>query len=302
MRLVVTIFDHCAAYQDRQGSGAFISKSAISGDDLASLDTYTGLPYELEQEIIARYHQLDQRLQLPKDIWQDLSTPSSFDSAEDNHDNQSDSRSRCLNASAAEFKPGEGTQVIPAPRKKARGISEIIQPVFSPLRSLDWRFGFIEVDYLEAPVRMSYQQSAWPPLRSPMSQSSTLELPAIFEKRARSNTQDAEVNVRGDSARPKSRGAGTLDLGFGVIHLYNDASELEELESESKSVSQQKKRNTTQTNGAGSAEKHSAGGGTMVAILGVPSNWTTADFLAFIGESVDSLQQMRIMRWGANFS
>lgn len=295
MRLVVNIFDHRTAYTTRKRDGAFVSKSAVSGADLASLDTYTGLPYELEQEILARYHDLERRTKLPSDIWQDLSDEESFSSvaSEDEH-HAHQPQSGSLNAQAAEFTPGQQSQA--QLRKKSIGISQTIQPVFSPIRSLDWRFGFIEVDYLESPVRMNYRQQHPTQMgnaRSPMSPSRTLELPAIFEMRSRSNSRAIDEEPPDEAARsPRSPGGGTLDLGFGVIHLYKDHSDEQDVEAKSDGGRHSKAASSSSPNG----QKQASGAGSMVAILGVPSNWSTADFLAFIDDSVDSLHQMRIMR------
>lgn len=295
MRLVISIFDHCSAYRNRQDSRAFVSNSAVAGYDLASLDTYTGLPYELELAIVERYHDLRNPVKLPPDIWQDLSKPDSFLPASTCLSHDQDQRSHTLNANAASFTPGQ--DIAP---KKNRGISETIQPVFAPLRSLDWRFGHIQIDYLEAPVRMTYQQQ-YPPqggtVRSPMSPSRTLELPAIFEMRKRSNTDEVKDKPP-DEARssPGTAGSGTLDLGFGVIHLYKDP-----LDGQEKTTDEGKKsekiegaKKVIDSTSASDTTKPDAG--TMVAILGVPSNWSTADLLTFIDDSVDSLHQMRIMR------
>lgn len=296
MRLVISLFDHQAAYNERQESGAFISKSAVAGQDLVSLDTYTGLPYELEQAILARYEDLERQIKLPEDIWQDLSKPDRFQLTSAARTADKGSLSSSLNAQAVEFTPGQSS-----PRKKSRGISETIHPVFAPLRSLDWRFGFIEVDYLEAPVRMNYQQQ-YPPhagihARSPLSPSRTLELPAIFEKRSRSNTHDPKEEPPDEPRSKQSPGAGTLDLGFGVIHLYKDAFDIEsEKEGNHASQAGNSRRARSSSDSGLNDYPATSDAGSMVAILGVPSNWSTADFLAFIDDSVDALQQMRIMR------
>lgn len=297
MRLVISLFDHQAAYQERQESGAFISKSAVAGLDLVSLDTYTGLPHELEQAILARYLDLRRQIKLPSDIWQDLSKTDSFQLASASSTADKGRRSSSLNAEAVEFTPGQSL-----PRKKSRGISETIQPVFAPLRSLDWRFGFIEVDYLEAPVKMNHQKQYPPHLvnhsRSPLSPSRTLELPAIFEKRSRSNTHDPQEEPPDETGAKQSPGAGTLDLGFGVIHLYKDSSDNEGDEDGKESkYAGNSKDSRSYTDSASNVDAATSDTGTMVAILGVPSNWSTADLLAFMDDSVDALQQMRIMRY-----
>lgn len=303
MRLVVNIFDYRTAYIKRKESGAFISKSAVSGQDLASLDTYTGLPHELEQEILARYHDLERRVRLPSDIWQDLNNPDSFTAAladreavAEDHEGRS---SKSLNAQAAEFTPGQTSS-----RKKSRGISETIRPVFTPLRSLDWRFGFIEVDYLESPVKMNHQLQHPPQYgnaRSPLSPSRTLELPAIFEMRARSNSHDpSDAKVAERLKTPPSPGAGTLDLGFGVIHLYRDHLDTDDSEEAKASHTESSHHVRRSSNSIVNGEDRKSDEGSMVAILGVPCNWTTADLLAFIDNSVDSVHQMRIMRYVAS--
>lgn len=274
MRLVISIFDHPSAYASRCQSGEYISKAAVDGHDLSSLDTYTGLPYELEQELLTRYHTLSKPLRLPSDIWSDLSKPDDFPRVSGSNNS---SRPQ-LNAQATEFRPGTSPTL-----SKKQLVHETIRPVFAPNRTVEWRFGLIQCDYLEAPVDMSF--------KSPVPYSKTLELPAIFEKRARSGSaQDAAFRVKQDNLDPpNSSNAGTVDLGYGIMHLYKDDDE-EPLQI----VRRGRSKTSTNEKDAANIDDQA---GRMVAILAVPSNWATADFLQFIASSVVSIEQMRIMRF-----
>lgn len=276
MRLVISIFDHPAAYASRQGSGEYVSKAAVEGHDLSSLDTYTGLPYELEQELLTRYHTLKKPIRLPGDIWADLSKVDDFPIVTVCNQNSKQQ----LSAHAAEFRPG----VSPSPTlSRKQLVHETIRPVFAPNRTVEWRFGLIQCDYLEAPVDMSF--------KSPVPYSKTLELPAIFEKRARSNSARDALRQSNDvqaTDAPHSSSAGTVDLGYGIMHLYKDDEE-EPLQivrrGRAKTVAARKEKDEADPDA-----------GRMVAILAVPANWATSDFLQFIASSVVSVEQMRIMR------
>ena len=276
MRLVISVFDHPDAYAHRKAAGEYVSKSAVEGHDLSSLDTYTGLPYELEQELLIRYHTLNKSIRLPKDIWSDLSKPEEFPLVQDN----SQSSNTKLKATAAEFKPGDSRTITSGSSTRKQHVHETIRPVFAPNRTVEWRFGLIQCDYLEAPLDMSF--------KSPVPYSKTLELPAIFEKRARSNSaKDAAEARESELEAVNSSNAGTVDLGYGIMHLYKD---------EHEEPLQVVKRGRAKSLGKPEAQKADSEAGRMVAILAVPSNWATADFLQFIASSVVSIEQMRIMR------
>jgi hypothetical protein len=268
MRLVISVFDHPAAYAHRKAAGEYVSKAAVEGRDLSSLDTYTGLPYELEQELLTRYHTLNKAIRLPNDIWTDLSKPGDFPLVQD------DSTNTKLNAKAAEFRPGESLTTA-----RKQHVHETIRPVFAPNRTVEWRFGLIQCDYLEAPLDMSF--------KSPVPYSKTLELPAIFEKRARSNSAKDAVANEPAVELSNSSNAGTVDLGYGIMHLYKD---------EDEEPLQVVRRGRAKSLGKPEAQQADSDAGRMVAILAVPSNWATADFLQFIASSVVSIEQMRIMR------
>ena len=289
MRLVIQLFDHSTASAVRQSTRAFISKSATSGYDLGSLDTCTGLPYELEQEILARYHSLEQPLRVPEDIWGDLSCPEGFPIVGAASLGQQKAKaSRNLNASAAVFTPGES---FPQEKSKRQLILPTIQPVFAPLRTLDWRFGLIQLDFIEGPI----EQHSKMPL-SPTHQPRSLELPAIFEKRNRPHTKADEKPPERDKHETLSGRSGTVDLGYGILHLYKetgkDTSEIQRL-----LVASGDQHDGTSRSKSGETDEAQDGDGTMVAVLAVPSNWATSDFLQFISTAVEDIDQMRIMRY-----
>ena len=111
--------------------------------------------------------------------------------------------------------------------------------------------------------------------------SRSLELPAIFEKRARSasNLDGAtSTGLPAASQRAYPNSGSSVDLGYGIMHLYKDAPP------EEGAVAHLK------------GEAASDQGCRTVAVLAVPSNWATADFLRFIANAVESIEQMRIMR------
>jgi BRCA1-associated protein len=280
MRLVIDIFDHRAASAARRASGAFISQSAVAGHDLTSLDTFTGLPFELEQQVLSRCYPEHQNrgLRLPKSIWDDLKKPETFAVVADPI-SKSD-KARQLNAHAAPFTPGQHSLGRPQPAGGGRSVSETIQPVFAPLRTLDWRFGPIHIDYLEAPIEHTPTSS----LLSPKAQKAAmLELPAIFESRERAKTLESAGEDR--KGRPVPGNAGTLDLGYGIVHLYKEDVDRPSDKAEEKAV--------PAGNRTAVDKEHD---GTMVAVLAVPANWPTADFLEFVSEVVPDIEQMRIMR------
>ena len=71
------------------------------------------------------------------------------------------------------------------------------------------------------------------------------------------------------------------------MHLYKD---------EDEEPLQVVRRGRAKSLGKPEAQQADSDAGRMVAILAVPSNWATADFLQFIASSVVSIEQMRIMR------
>ena len=310
MRLVITLFDHSTAAAVRQSSGAFISQSASLGLDLRSLDTRTGLPYDLEQDIITKYRSLSSPLRLPLDIWDDddLSRPEGFPSVVTAAVEQEEilKTNRRLNVGAAVFIPGESfsqrnsSSPLSSSSKKQL-VSKTIQPVFAPLRALDWRFGLIQLDYFEGPVNQPMSSM----LLSPSTQPRTLELPAIFEKRSRTGSNAEEISQNKDKRnknKPRSGSSGTLDLGYGIIHLYKE----KETKKEKNNLELQKPLTGGTELHAGyigrpfdstEAAKEDDEAGTMLAVLAVPSNWASSDFLQFISPSVEDIDQMRIMRF-----
>lgn len=350
MRLVIEIFDHRAAKQRtaRRSTPSAPSASRSSADavshrsgslqqpqprleELGSLDTYTGLPFELEQEITSKYNSLDSPVRLPVSIWDDLSDPSSFPEAavtdqalppprpppqSEVNDSQTSSRTlhtaaesarrhqqHRLNASAPAFQPGRGAYRHQPPESSFEShsidvhttsrqiVSETIKPVFASLRTLDWRFGLIRVDYIEAPIDTS---ATWASASSAVMMSpgsSSFELPAIFEKHPRNRSDSAHKECN------QSCRKGTINLGYGLIHLYRDptdnspddiAAGLQPTPSCSKSAARSHTENV--------ADTEEEQGSKLVAVLAVPSNWAISDFLEFIGPVVPNIEQMRLMR------
>ena len=286
MKLVIQLFDQHAAFVYRRG--AYVSQSAVTGDDLTSLDTYTGLPFELENEIRQRYHGFDRPLRVPADIWQDLSVEADVLSVAPSSIAADNSHTASLNAEAAEFTPGVSAYGTSPRLVRRQLIAETIQPVFAPYRTLDWRFGHIQVDYLEGPLQLPA-----PTGRSPMAPSRGLELPSIFEKTSIAN---AGIEYKKRDNRPPPCSSGSIDLGYGVIHLYKEPQDiLDDVDSDDTEVRSRAGSISKRWLNAAS-EQMMAGQGTMVAVLAVPANWATADFLQYISSTVDTIEQMRIMR------
>lgn len=118
----------------------------------------------------------------------------------------------------------------------------------------------------------------------------------MFERRGRSNTEYSATSDSPTLTVNRASDAGTIDLGYGIMHLYKE----EDKDGNADETHQQD--STTKTNEAGKME---GGGqvlekkqqeGTMVAVLAVPANWATSDFLEFISVAVESIEQMRTMK------
>lgn len=282
MRLVVSLFDPHAAYLERQRVGSYISNSAITGDDQSSFDTFTGLPWPLEDELAHKYDGFSKPLRTPRDIWSGL-LESEYPVAASSvaADKATALVKAGLSAQAAEFTPGASSFTTSPKVSKRQLVSEVIQPVFAPYRTLDWRFGLIQVEYLEKPIEIAVSS----PHRI-MSPSRGFELPAIFEKKHQASALESKAPLPGD--------AGTIDLGYGIMHLYKEPQD--DLPEDDDHAGRSRSFSNPEATAKRKPVKGDDGKGTMVAVLAVPSNWATADFLQFISDFVSSIQQVRIMR------
>jgi hypothetical protein len=223
-RVVLDLFDPQQAIHKRKQAGVHVA----AFPDPLSLDTETGLPFAEDARVKATPLALEECLQL-FETWLTL--------------DETPGPSRQLNPAADLFVPGSSS---PRQTFKLNNVPTVIQPVFSPLRQLDYRFSKISIDY-----------------------------------------RDMGPNKQ----------AGSIDVGFGVIHLYRDKKEVYQSDLPLPETSS----GTALIEGNGVrlvrvAPSTSDSLQCLIAVLSIPSVMSASEFLLFVEPATEYIRQIRILR------
>jgi hypothetical protein len=261
-RIVIQVFDTARAIHER--------RHLHTSDDPAvlSLDTKTGLPPDLDKAV--RSLKSDR---VPKSVFEDLDTRETPPREE-----QKPKRALDPAAPAFNFNPaGSSVTTASSPRLKKREFPSLsIEPPFTPLRPLDWRFGPISIEWQEGHDRDGGDDMA------PKSQLSVTSVSPAFETRGGSSWADEPMTRR-------------IDVGFGVIHLYRDRPASAETEQQGGSSGGSSKAAALHDE---PDEDDGQERDVILAILAIPPVWSVADLLNFVAPSLsaDGISHVRILR------